>query len=136
VGLGFAALHSLYVLLRLEAVTITSKPVFFTPLSPVSTFLLAGAGAFLFLNAGSWRGRLLAVTVAALPAWAPALFLVLILGVLDNVFMQAQLGADLWNYRPGLQPFLTAIVLSLLFWGAAHVAARQVNRGPREAVKA
>ncbi|MGD8398551.1 MAG: hypothetical protein PVG11_06815, partial [Anaerolineae bacterium] len=135
-GLGFAALHSLYVLFRLEAVTITSKPVFFTLLSPVSTFLLAGAGAFLFLNARSWRGRLLAVIVAALPAWAPALFLISILGVLDNAFTQAQLGTDLWNCRPGLQPLLTAIVLSLFFLGASQVAARQVNRGPMEVAKA
>ncbi len=119
-GLAFAALHGLYALARLERLSMTSKGVEFSLLAPLATFLLAACGAFFFLHAGSWRGRAAALAVATLGALAPAVFLLLLLGVADDLLMGQRLGVGLWNCRLGLQPLLAFIlgtaVLGPVFW--------------------
>lgn len=114
-GLGFATLHGLYALARLDRVTITSKQVAFRPLSPVATFLLVGCGLFLFLNARSWRGRLIAVWVASFHALAPGVLGTAIIAVLNTFFFKPQLGTGLYNYALGLQPLVVLLLESILF---------------------
>jgi hypothetical protein len=134
-GLVFAALHATYALARIDVITMTSKRVVLDPLSPASTFLLVTAGTFFFLRARSWRGRALGVVIAALPALAPALFLMTLLGALDNLIMQPQLGTDLWNCRLGMQPLLVfllgAPLLSGIFLVVRRGASAQIYRGQR-----
>jgi hypothetical protein len=119
-GLVLAVLHGLYALARLDRLSVTSKGVDFGLLSLAATFLLVTCGAFFYLHASSWRGRAVALGVATLSALAPAVLLLLLLGVADELLMGQRLGAGLWNCRLGLQPLivftLATVVLGPLFY--------------------
>jgi hypothetical protein len=127
-GFGFAALHGLYALARLDRLTITSKSVEFSFLSLISTFLLVACGAFLFLNARSWRGKAVAVIVASWSALAPAVFTLGVLAISNNLLFRPRLGAGLWNYSLGLQPLIAlaflVILLGLVFSGLSRAVKR------------
>lgn len=129
VGLGFAALYGLYALLRLERLTITSKTVVFHPLSLVGVFLLASCGAFLFLSARSWRGRLVAVLVASLGTWLPALLVLGAMLFINALVLSPELGAGLWNYAPSKLLFVAAVFECLLFGLAYTLLHRTYSRG-------
>jgi hypothetical protein len=120
-GLAFAALHGFYALARMDRISVTSKGVEFSLLAPASTFVLAGCGAFFFLRAASWRGRAAAMALATLGALAPAGFLLLVLGVADDVLMGQHLGVGLWNCRLGLQPLLVAVLGSAIVGPVFHL---------------
>ena len=120
VGLALAMLHGLYALVRLDQISTTSKGVDFSLLAPAATFLLATCGTFFYLHAQSWRGRAVALAIATLGALAPALLLLLFLGIADDLLMGQRLGAGLWNCRLGLQPLLafllaTAVLIPLFY---------------------
>jgi hypothetical protein len=125
-GLGFAVIHGLYAWARLERLTITSKIVGFKPLSLVSTFLLVGCGAFLFLNARSWRGRVVAVLVAALSALLPAVLQLGLFFVANNLGPGMRFGTVLWNASLGTQPLLVfvfeCLLFGLVFWALSGMA--------------
>ena len=110
-GLGAAVLHALYALARLDEVTMTSKNVAFGALSPVSTFLLVTCAAFLFVQARSWWGRAVALAVGTLPALAPAVLLLAIVGVADDLLVGSRMGTGLWNTHMALQPLIALAVL-------------------------
>jgi hypothetical protein len=135
-GLGFAALHGLYTLVRLERLTITSKVVVFHPLSLANTFLLVAAGAFLYLSARSWRGRLVAILVASLGAVAPVVLGLGIMPLANAVIVKPRLGTGLWNYAPGWQGLVALIfewvLLGLAFWAVS----RTVQTDKKEKVSA
>jgi hypothetical protein len=114
-GLGFAVLHGLYALLRLDRVTVTSKPVALAPLALLGTFLLGGCGAALFLGARSWRGRAVAVGVASFGAWAPAVFSLGMIAVSNLAFFRPELGTSLYNYALGLLPLIAFGMEAFLF---------------------
>ncbi len=128
-GLGFAILHGLYALFRLERLTITSKVVEFSPLSLVGTFLLVGCGAFFFLNARSWRGRVVATAVAALGALAPAVLTLGILALTNTLYSASEVGLGLWNYALGLQALLASAFEAALF-GIVFIALSKTMRSP------
>ena len=134
-GLAFAALHGLYALVRLDKLTITSKTVVFHPLGLVGTFVLVGCGAFLFLNARSWRGRVVGVLVAALAALAGALFGLGIIGI-TNVLSSQRVGVGLWNYALGLQPLIAFVLEVFLFGLAFAVLARVSKPSEKETIRA
>ena len=134
-GFGFAALHGLYALVRLDRLTITSKFVVFSPLALASTFLLVGCGAFLYLNARSWRGKAVALLVASVGALAPAVFTLGLLGVMNNILLKPRLGAGLWNYALGLQPVIALALEIILFAAVFFVLNRAVESGEKEQVK-
>ncbi len=131
VGIGFAMLHGLFALTRLDRLTITSKTVIFHPLGLVGTLLLVGSGAFLFLSARTWRGRTTAVLVASLGALAPAVFLLGTLSVTNAAFLEPRVGAGLWNLAPGWQA-LIAFVVEFMLFGLAFALLRR-SLGEREA---
>jgi hypothetical protein len=135
-GLGFAVLHGLYAWARLERLTITSKIVGFKPLSLISTFLLAGCGAFLFLNARSWRGRVVAVLVAALSALLPAALQFGLFFIANNLAPRGMFDVGLWNASLGTQPLIVlafeCILFGLVFFGLN----RMVNYSTKEKVNA
>jgi hypothetical protein len=124
-GLGFAVLHGLYALVRLERLTITSKVVVFHPLSLANTFLLVAAGAFLYLSARSWRGRLVAILVASLGAVAPVVLGLGIMPLANAVIVKPRLGTGLWNYAPGWQGLVVLVfewmLLGLTFWAVSKI---------------
>jgi hypothetical protein len=113
-GPGFAALHGLYQVARLDHVTITSKPVEFTLLSLVGTFLLTGCSTFLFLNARSRLARGIALLVTTFPAWSAAGFGLAVIAY-GNLHSRARLGTDVWNYTLGLMPLGTFVFECILF---------------------
>jgi hypothetical protein len=122
-GLGFAALHSLYALVRLDHVTITSKTLEFRPLSLVGTFLLVSCGVFLYLNAGSRLAKAIALSVATSSTWAAAIFSLGVIA-LSNSFSQAKAGTAIWNYALGLAP-LGALVFECVLFGLVFLALRR-----------
>jgi MFS family permease len=132
-GLLFAALDGLYILARLQRLTITSKPVHFHPASLAATFLLAGSGALLYLGARSWRGRGVGVLVAALGSFGPAAGLLGLFGLANRVFTVPRLGVPIWNHHLGLQPLIAFVVEAALFALAFAVMARVVQTKPKEA---
>jgi LPXTG-motif cell wall-anchored protein len=125
-GLGFAALHGLYALLRLERVTITSKMVVFSPLALVGTFLLVTCGAFVYLNTRSWWGRAGALLMAAWATLAPAAFTLAVPVVANYLVLRRELGAALWNYTLGLQSLIASAfalaLLGLVFFALSRAA--------------
>ena len=137
IGLAFALLHGLYALVRLDKLTITSKSVELSPFAPLATFLLVGCGAFLFLNARSWRGRVVAVGIASFGALAPGLFSLAVISAMNNFFIKPELGVGLWNYALGLQPLLAAVLqavlLAVVFWGLGRImpSSREVAQAAR-----
>ncbi|MGC9333149.1 MAG: hypothetical protein ACP5JJ_03310 [Anaerolineae bacterium] len=135
-GLGSAVLHGLYALARLDRLSITSKPVHFHPATLAATFLLAGCGALLYLRARSWRGRGLAVVVAALGSFAPAIALLGLFALANQVFTVPRLGVPLWNNHVGLQPLIAFAVEAGLFAVAFAVTKRMVQPKPKEVTNA
>jgi hypothetical protein len=136
VGVGFATLHGLYILARLGRLAITSKPIHFHPACLVATFLLSGCGALLYLRARSWRGRGLAVVVAASASLGPAVVLLGLFALANQVFTVPRLGVPLWNYHLGLQPLLAFALEAALFALAFSVMNRVVQSKPKEATNA
>jgi hypothetical protein len=123
-GLGFAVIHGLCALVRLERLTITSKIVEFKPLAVVSTFLIVSCGAFLFLNARSWRGRVVAVLVATLSALLPAVGHVGLFLLASQLMSNARVGVGLWNNSLGMQPLIVfafeCLLFGLVFWSLSR----------------
>jgi len=114
VGLGFATLEGAYSLLRLGKLTVTSKPVSFTPLGLLGSFLLTSCGVFLFLNAHTWRGRAVGLLVATFEGWAQAI-LGLGIGAATNLLSASQpQGVACWNCALGLMSLIFALPHGLM----------------------
>jgi hypothetical protein len=114
-GLGFAALHGLYTLARIDDVTITSKHVVFRSSVLFATFVSATAGAFLFLSARSRLGRAAAVPVAAGWTLAATVSGFGVVGLGNTFFVRPKLGTGLWNYTNALQPLIVLVIECILF---------------------
>jgi peptidoglycan/LPS O-acetylase OafA/YrhL len=113
-GIAVSVLQGIYVLARLDDVTIISKEVAFSPLSLLAAFLLSACGALLFIRARSWLGRLVALSAVTFPTWAPMIFGLLASAVI-NIFSISELGTPLYNYSLGLisvGAFVVSIVVS------------------------
>ena len=130
-GAVFAALHASYACARLGDVTITSKIVQFGPLSLVGTFLVTGAGAFLFLNSRSWRARALAVTLGTMPVWVAICFSFAVISVVNIFIFWPKLGTGAYNYALVLLPLGALAVESLLLLGWFSLLQRFVTRRGR-----
>lgn len=112
-GVAAAALHAVYALARIDALTITSKSVEPSALFPASTLVVVTCAAFLFCHARSWRGRAFALAVGTLPALAPGVLLLAAVAVMDELVLGTRLGTGLWNNRLALQPLIALPVLTL-----------------------
>lgn len=113
-GAVFAAQHAMYASARLDDVTITSKMVQLGPLSLLGTFLVTGAGAYLFLNSRSWRGRVVAVILGTLPTLAAMCFGVAVVACVNLLVFRPELGIGAYNYALGMLPISALVVESLL----------------------
>ncbi len=124
-GLGFSVAHGFYALARLDRLTITSKTVVLHPLGLLATFLLVSCGAFLYLSARSWLGRVVALLTASLGALAPAIFGLSIMPLLNALAVKPKLGVGLWHYPSGWQA-LVVLVLEWILFGLAFRALGKV----------
>jgi hypothetical protein len=104
----------------------------FCPASLAATFLLSGCGALLYFHARSWRGRVLAVIVAALGAFGPAVVLLALLTLGGQVLTVPRPGVPLWNHHMGLQPLIAFLVEATLFALVFAVMVRVVQSQPKE----
>jgi len=80
----------------------------------VGTGLLAGCGAFLYLNAGSRLVRETAIGVAVLPTLAATVFGLGVITV-TNVLFASRLGTSLYNYALGALSLGALIFQAALF---------------------
>jgi hypothetical protein len=132
-GAVFAALHASYGLARLGDVTITSKIVQFGLLSLVGTFLVTGAGAFLFLSSRSWRARALAVALGTMPVWVAVFFSFAVISAVNVFVFRPKLGTAAYNYALALLPIGALIVESILLLAWYSLLQRFVTRRGRRA---
>jgi hypothetical protein len=120
VGIVAIALYGLYLLGRLDRVTITSKTVEFSPLSVVAIFVLSTLGALIYFQAHSRIGKLIALLVITFVSWPPMVFGLLVIAAFNMLAFKPQMGTPLYNYSLALLPassFLFTFVLSaLLLW--------------------
>jgi hypothetical protein len=115
-GTVFAALHASYASARLGDVTITSKIVELTPLSLVGTFLVTGAGAFLFLSVRSWRARALAVALGTIPVWVAMLFSFAVILAVNIFVFRPSVGTGAYNYALPALPMGALVVGGLVLF--------------------
>lgn len=133
IGAGLAALQGLYALVRLDNVTIISKTIKLNPLSLLSTALLIGGGSLIFLNTRSIIGKGAAILLAAFPAFAPALFILSGLAIMNSFFFKPKLGVGLYNYSIGLLPLITLIIECFFFGLIFTMLNRLIQRVKRAA---
>lgn len=123
VATGATLLQGIYVLLRLDQVTITSKMVAFSPLSLLATFVLAACGVLFYGHARGWVGKVSALLVMTFAFWAPVGFGLLMLAAFNLFTFIPKFGAPLYNYSLALLPagafvftfLLSALVLGTIF---------------------
>jgi hypothetical protein len=97
-GVAMALGQTLYVLYRIDLVTITSKPVGIGALEVVATALLASYGMILFLQAGSASGKAMGVMAAVIQG---ALAIAVSFGfiLVMNIFSARNAGAGIYNFH-------------------------------------
>jgi hypothetical protein len=127
-GASLAAVHALYVLARLERVTLISKPVQFSPVALAGTFLWAALGTALYLSARGRLARACALLVAVLPAAIPAAVNVGFALIGNWAVFHPTLGVSLNNYHLGLQAAMAAAVECLLFGIVLAIVRRRFLR--------
>jgi hypothetical protein len=115
VGIGAAVLQGVYVLVRLDHVTIISKDVVFSPLSVTATFVLATCGALMFFQARSRIGKVVALSVITFASWVPMVLGLLLIAAFNTFASTPKIGTPLYNYSLGLlsvSSFLFSVTLS------------------------
>lgn len=127
IGLAAAALHGIYIVTRLAQVTITSKPIVFSPLSLLATFILTTCGTLIYFQARAWLGKASGLLVATFSLWAPGVFAWGLVLVFNRFFFIPQLGAPLYNQALTLLPLCAWSGLAILLGVALHLSHRAVT---------
>jgi len=127
IGLVAVALHGSYIFIRLDQVTITSKPIVFSPLSLLATFILTTCGALIYFQARAWSGKASGLLVATFSLWAPGVFAWGLVLVFNRFFFIPQLGAPLYNQALTLLPLCAWSGLAILLGVALHLSHRAVT---------
>jgi len=113
-GLGAAGAQAVYVLTRLDRVTITSKAVAFSPLSIAAGAVVTTCGILIALRARHRVGRWIGLATMTVASWLPLAFTTLTTATI-NLLSRSQIGTPLYNYRLGLlsaPTFALMLVLS------------------------
>lgn len=105
VGLIAGLLHASYALARQGDLVVISKPLVFSPLAAIGTGVLVACGAFLFLTADSWRGRLAGTIVATSVGWFGGIFMLAATTAM-NVAIASRTGGGVWIYRTDVHPLI------------------------------
>ncbi|MCE1255492.1 MAG: hypothetical protein LWX83_18330, partial [Anaerolineae bacterium] len=111
-GLGLASvlLHGMYIVFRLDQISIISKTVVFNPLSLLATFIPVFCGVLISARSRSKIGRLMALVVVTFPAWSVFVFNGLIITIFNRMFFFPEFGTDLYNYSLSLLTILPFIM--------------------------
>ncbi len=126
---GFLALlHAIWVGSRVPDAVVTSKPLAFSFLPIVATFLLAGCGAIRFLRAPGRRGRLAAVTISSLPGLLPGILHLGVTAAANELLFRPRVGAAVYNYHCALLALTAAVFLAALSYLTFQVTLRAVMR--------
>ncbi|MBN2147379.1 MAG: hypothetical protein JW726_08320 [Anaerolineales bacterium] len=115
-GASVATIQTIYVLVRLDEVTITSKIVIISPLSILASLILTICGILIFFQARSGLGRVIAVGVMTFISWATAVGLWIALALINQFSLLSDFGTALYNYSPSLLA-LGSFVLTLILSG-------------------
>jgi len=129
-GIGAILLQGMYVLLRLDQVTITSKTVVFSPLSIVATFILSTCGGLIYFHARSEIGKVIALFVITFASWAPMLFGLIGILAFNAFIFFPKTGTMLYNYSLGLLPagsFLFTFILA----GLVMRSVNEIGKGEK-----
>lgn len=135
-GLGLAALHGTYALIRFDYLTLLYNNWLHTvgqsfeinPLFLISTFLLTACGTWLYLNSRSSWAKLLAVLVPALPTLFMAVFWFTVITFINTLARQ-KLGAPLYGSGRWVMALITGGVQTSLvaatFLGLGYLVGRE-----------
>jgi hypothetical protein len=118
VGIGSALLQGLYVLIRLDQITITSKTVVFSPLSLVAAFILSFCGTLIYIQSRSIFGKVIALLVITFISWSPIVFGLVVMAIFNVLYFIPNMGAPLYNYSLGLLP-VASFVFTIFLAGLA-----------------
>jgi len=120
IGIGAIILQGVYVLVRLDQVTIISKAVVFSPLSIVAAFALSMCGALIYFQARSQIGKLTGLFVITSVSWMSMVFGLVLFAAFNTFVFIPETGTALYNYSLGLLSacsFLFTFTLSgLVLW--------------------
>ncbi|WP_321473135.1 hypothetical protein [uncultured Paludibaculum sp.] len=126
-GVLLAALHVMWVLARVDHITVISKTTGFNPLAIADTFVLTSSAGALYMAASSRTDRAFALILATFPAWFPAVFhFAFTLGANLKVF-RPQLGASLYTHNMAMLAASSSLIVFLVvvsvFSGLRHLLA-------------
>lgn len=136
-GVAMALVQTLYVLGRIDRVTITSKPVGIGALEAVATALLASCGMILFLKTGSLISKIAGVAVAVLPGLGATAVSSTFLFAM-NILSARSVGAGIYNYSMTWLALIGTSCQAAVFLAVAFLLGRKTASLPlpsRTAVK-
>jgi hypothetical protein len=120
IGIGAIMVQGVYVLVRLDEVTIISKAVAFRRLSIAGGFALSTCGALIYLQARSQMGKVTGLLVITSVSWTSMVLGLVLVGGFNAFVFVLEGGPALYNYSLGLLPacsFLFTFTLSgLALW--------------------
>ncbi len=114
-GIAMALGHTVYVLLRINQVTITSKPLAVGPVDIVLTALLASCGAAIYALRDTFARRIAGVLVAALPAAGAAALTFSVFFGFNTFVARPALGIGIYNYSMPEMAFIGAVCQAVVF---------------------
>lgn len=128
IGVGAALIKGIYVWIRIQQITITSKTVVISPLCLATTFLLVTLGAVIYFNTHSWKGRVVGLAVSTFFIWMPMIFL-LATTVGFNLFVSTpSIGVGLYNYALAEMAGISfGVILPLLYFLFRFVKQRVIK---------
>jgi hypothetical protein len=126
VGVLAGVLHASYAFARGSDLSVIGKTIVFSPLAAVGTGILVGCGAWCFLAARSWKGRLLGTIVATSVGWVGGLVALAIRG-LTSVLIASSTGIGVWIYTIDLHHFIMS-GLGCLVFALVFAAARRIGQ--------
>lgn len=110
VGLAFTALYGLFAAVRMNQITITTKPVVFSLLSLPGIFLTTSLGTIIFFSARRRIARVVGLAVATFSAWSMALFIFGTYTAINIMFNQRYDFPILYNYHSSTMSLITLVV--------------------------
>ena len=132
VGLGAACAQAIYVLSRLDLVTITSKAVAFSPLSLAAGGVVTAGGMLIALQASRRIGRWIGLAIMTAASWPSLIFATLAITAV-NLLSHSRIGTPLYNHHLGLlsaPPFDLTLALSGLLVRLAAAVGGYTSTAP------
>jgi hypothetical protein len=120
--------EAVYIVLRLDRLTIISKPVAFNPLNLAAVLICTACGALLYLQARTWRGKGLGILVMTFNTGSPMLMGLLIPAAYNWLFFSPEFDTPLYNLSLGWIAGPSFLVATMLGVGIMEIMRRQLRR--------